>query len=433
MSVLPAPQALRRYLMLQALRWFPVGLLAPIMVLLMIERGLSASQVGAVIAVQGFVVLLLEVPTAALADSIGRRTVLIAAGVINLASLALLVFADSLALFAVFALLQGIYRALDSGPLDSWYIDAMLAADREAEYETGLNRAGSVLGVAIALGALASSGLVALDPVPGLDSLAVPVVIAAALQLLTFAGLFVIHETAPRTGAWSLRGSMRGASIVTRDSLRLVRSSRVFLCLVLVEVVWSFGMASIDTLMPLRMTELSSSTDHTAAIMGPASSAAWLASAAGAALIPVLGRWSSPAMSAALLRILQGTAVVVMAFVAGPIGVAVAYVAAYTVQGASNPIHQGLLHRQVDSSSRTTAASLNSMASQAAFALGSVALATLADLSSLTVAIVVGAIILALAAPLYLPARWVKQASIEPAQPAAPPAAEVPERITERA
>jgi predicted MFS family arabinose efflux permease len=206
------------------------------------------------------------------------------------------------------------------------------------------------------------------------------------------------------------------ASTVMRDSLRLVRRSRVFLCLVLAEVVWSFGMASMDTLTPLRMTELSRSVNQAAAIMGPASSAAWLASAAGAALIPVLGRWLSPAISAALLRILQGATVVVMAFVAGPIWVAVAYVAAYTVQGASNPIHLGLVHRQVESASRTTAASLNSMAAQAAFALGSAALAGLADWSGLTAAMVAGAIILALAAPLYIPARRVKELDLEDPQ-----------------
>lgn len=425
MSTISARQALRRYLMLQALRWFPVGLLAPILVLLMIDRGLSAAQVGAVVAVQGFVVMLLEVPTAALADSIGRRVVLLMAGLANLVSLVVLAFADTLALFALGALLQGVFRALDSGPLDSWYIDATLADDPEARYETGLNYAGSVLGVAIAVGALASSGLVALSPVPAINPLALPVLIAAAFQLATFAGLLVIDETATRTGAWSVRRSVADASTVLQDSLRLLRRSRVLLFLVLVELVWSFGMASTDTLMPLRMTELTGGVDQAAAIMGPAASAAWLASAVGAALIPIFGHWLSPAVSAALLRVAQGATVLVMALVAGPLGLAVAYIAAYVVQGASNPIHQGLVHRQVNSATRTTAASLNSLASQASFAVGSIALTALADLSGLTVAMVVGAIILALAAPLYLPARRIGDAEADPEQPTGPPIAEV--------
>ena len=73
--------------------------------------------------------LALELPTGGLSDSWGRRPVLLLSHVVGIASLALLVFADSFAEFLVVWALQGVYRALDSGPLEAWYVDATLAAD----------------------------------------------------------------------------------------------------------------------------------------------------------------------------------------------------------------------------------------------------------------------------------------------------------------
>jgi hypothetical protein len=89
-------------------------------------------------AAQGLLVLLLELPTGGLADALGRKPVLVLATGVNLASLLLLSFADSLGLLLAGFALQGIYRALDSGPLESWYVDALLAADPDADLERGL-------------------------------------------------------------------------------------------------------------------------------------------------------------------------------------------------------------------------------------------------------------------------------------------------------
>ena len=71
----------------------------------------------------------------------------------------------------------------------------------------------------------------------------------------------------------------------------------------------------------------------------------------------------------------------------------------------ANPVHSGLLHRQVDGPYRNSVISLNSMVAQPGFALGAVGLTALADATSVSTAMLVGAAVLAVAAPLYLPAR----------------------------
>ncbi|MFC8620085.1 MFS transporter [Micromonospora purpureochromogenes] len=405
MSALSVRQVRFRYLTLYGLRWLPTGLMIPVMILLMQERGLSLSQIGLVSIAQGLVVLALELPTGGLADALGRKPVLAAAWTLSLVSLGLFAVADSFALFFLVWALQGVYRALDSGPLESWYVDATLAADPKAEYEAGLGFAGTVAGVTIAVGALLSGGLIALGPVGPVSALTVPVLVAIALQAVALAALLLLLvETGPAKGSGALRASMVEAPRMVGQAFGLLRRSRVLLALVAVELFWGFGMVTFESLLPVRLAEVVGNPERAAALLGPASSAAWLASAAGAALTPLLLRWLGAAPSAALLRIVQGVTVVGMGLFAGPVGVLVAYLACYTVHGASNPLHTGLLHRQVDGPYRTSVLSLNSMVGQPGFAIGAVLLTAIADTRSVTTAMLVGGVVLAVAAPLYLPA-----------------------------
>ena len=113
----------------------------------------------------------------------------------------------------------------------------------------------------------------------------------------------------------------------------------MLLALIGVELFWGFGMVTFEGLMPVRLAEVMDSTDQAAALMGPVSSAAWFASAAGAALITFASRRIGIAPAAAMTRILQGLAVVIMGIVAGPVGLVIAYLACYTIHGASNPLH----------------------------------------------------------------------------------------------
>ena len=91
-----APQTVRsatnRLVVLTVLRWLPVGLQAPITVLLAQSRGLSLAEIGLLFTVHGAIVVALELPTGGLADVLGRRPVVVAGAVLYLVSC--LVFAD---------------------------------------------------------------------------------------------------------------------------------------------------------------------------------------------------------------------------------------------------------------------------------------------------------------------------------------------------
>jgi MFS family permease len=407
MTTLDVRSVRRRYLLLTALRWLPVGLLIPIFVLIPLSRGLSLTEIGIVFAVQGLVVLALELPTGGLSDALGRRPVLLVAGVVGLLSMSLFTIADTAAMFIAAMALQGIYRALDSGPLEAWFVDATLAADPHATMEHGLGRGAAVLSVAIALGSLGSGALVAAHPIASLDPLLLPMLVALVLQGVHLAAVALLMTEVPLArDRRAVAASVRAVPAIIGDGLRLLRSSRVLRCVVLVEAFWGFSMVTFESLFPIRLSELVGGTDPAAAIMGPVGSVAWFASAAGAAGIVAVSRRIGVARSAAALRVVQGLTIVAMGLIAGPVGVVAAYLGCYVAHGASNPMHMTLLHRQVEGSHRTTVLSMNSMVGQPAGSIGAIVLAALADGTSVSIAMVVGGIICAIAAPLYLPAWW---------------------------
>ena len=145
----------RRYHVLLALRWTPSGLFLTVFVLLMRERGLTLGEIGVATAAQGVVMLVLELPSGGLADALGRKPVLVLAGILGIASTGVLLAASSVALLAVAFAVQGVSRALDSGPLQSWFIDEALAIDPHADIERDLSRGDVVICAGLGAGALA--------------------------------------------------------------------------------------------------------------------------------------------------------------------------------------------------------------------------------------------------------------------------------------
>ncbi len=184
----------RRFLVLTALRWLPTGLLIPVTAVFMQSRGLSLAEVGLALAVQGGVVLVLELPTGGLADSIGRRKVLLLASSLDIIAVAWFAASHSFAAFVGAWTLQGIFRALDSGPLEAWYVDESLAEDSGADIEHGIAAAGTAVGVAIATGALGAAGLVALGPIGGVEALVLPILAALVLRAVDLGALAVLLD-----------------------------------------------------------------------------------------------------------------------------------------------------------------------------------------------------------------------------------------------
>jgi hypothetical protein len=408
-STVTAAAAQRTLLLLTATRWFPVGLIIGLVTLLMLNRGLSVSQVAVAIATQGIVMLALELPTGGLADALGRRPVLIVAAVIAIVAAGIFLLAHSFVIFVLAWALQGIFRALDSGPLEAWYVDAVQAVDSGAPVERTLARAGTVLGLAIAVGALGSGGLVAWAPLRGSSPLLLPFGLAIAVNVAHLVlTIVLVRETRPVAPGSRLRrvvGAVRQVPPTVAAGVRLLRTAPVLRCLVLVEVFWSVAMIAFETFHQVRLAELVGGAERAGVIIGPVSAVSWGLFAVGATVAGLASRWIGVAWTALLARVLNGAFVVIMGLAAGPVGLIAAFLASYTLHGAAGPMHNTLLHRQAGQANRATVLSINSMVAGGAASLGLLALGPLAEYTSTAVAIVVAGAFSILGAALYLPAR----------------------------
>ncbi len=423
----PAVHPQRVFLLLTCTRWFPVGLVIGLLTLIPLQRGMNLAEIGVILSAQGLVVLALELPTGGFADALGRRPVLLVAAGVNVLAAALFMLAQSLPEFVAALALQGVFRALDSGPLEAWYVDAAHAEDAGAPVDQVLARGGTVLGLSIAAGALTSGGLVAWHPVAAVTAIELPGWVWVGLTVVHLGAVALLmterRTHVDRSGLRAALHSVGTAPRVVVDGLRTLRADRVLLALVLVEVFWSLAMVAFETFHGIRLAELLGSEDAAGAWLGPASSAAWALFAVGSALAGRASRRVGVAWTALAARVVNGAFVVLMGVMAGPVGLITAFLLAYTLHGSAGPMHNTLLHRRAGPGNRTTVLSMNSMVAGGSFALALLALGPFAQATSTATAIVVCGAASILGAVLYLPALRAERAA--PADAPASPAGAV--------
>lgn len=392
-----------RFLVLVATRWVSTGLVIPVGVLLMLSRGLTIGEVGAVTAAQGVVAFVLELPTGGLADSWGRRRILLVASVFAVASYAVMVVATSMLAFAAAWALQGVFRALESGPLEAWYVDAAQAADPDCEIEVTMARRGVVIGLAIGTGTLISSGLVAIGSATPWNPLVVPILVAVVVcgvETVLIARLMRESDGFERR---AFGPTLRLVPAVAAHALRAVKSRSTLVTLVTIEALWGFGMPTFELFTPAKLGQVLDSTAGAAQILGPTQTVGWVASAAGAALVPVVGARLGLGRAGALMLGCQAVFIVGIGSATGVVGVVVAFVLTMTTHGGANSVHAGLLHRAVDGPDlRASVVSVNSLCGLTGGTVGGIALAALADATTLTIATLVGAMVIGGAASLYI-------------------------------
>ncbi|GAA4719875.1 Major Facilitator Superfamily protein [Promicromonospora umidemergens] len=432
MTPLTPARARKVFLLLTATRWFPVGLVVTVTTLLPLERGLSVTQALTALSITGLTVFFLELPTSGLADTLGRRPLLVMAAVLQVAAAVLFLTAQSFWAFALAAGVAGAFRALDSGPLEAWFVDTVHATEPGADVDRPLAAHGTVMGVSIAAGALISGGLVWWHPLDAWSALTLPYAVYATLALAHLVAVTILVREVPRvsapeadgtgtggpgaapalppsgTGSTRVAGrvlqSARQAPGVIRDGLRLARDNRVLRWLLLVEVFWSVGMVVFETFQPIRLSEMLGGTAAGAAVAGPAAAAGWAVFAGGAALTGLATPRIGVARTAILARVLNGLGAVWMGLALGPVGLVAAYLVTYGLHGACGPAYQALLHREAESRNRSTVLSMASMLSFASFSLAGPVLGWTSDVLSTSAAMVLAGTFSTLGAACFLPA-----------------------------
>ena len=120
-------------------------------------RGMDLLQIGLLMGVYSLTVVLLEVPTGGLADAVGRKRVSVLAYVFLAAASIVILLAFSFPMIMLAFTLMGVGRALSSGALEAWFVDALYNVDPDIDLQPIFARAGTFTLLSLGLGTLLGS------------------------------------------------------------------------------------------------------------------------------------------------------------------------------------------------------------------------------------------------------------------------------------
>lgn len=395
-------QVRRTFVALTAMRWLPTGLTVPAIVLIGQARGLSLSQIGVITAIYGTTTLVLELPTGGLSDVIGRRPVLVAAGLLSVAAGVVTAIGTSFAALACAAAIRGAARALDSGPLQSWFVERTLAIDPDASFRKGLSRAAAGESIALAVGTLATGGLLAVTPLPANESLLIalstPFLMSAALSCVQVGLVVAWVREPPRTARLTLRHVVADVPRTIVEGAHLAATHPTLRRLLAVTAAIGAALASIELLTPPHVAGIVGSDAEGASTYAVLATLGFVGSALGASLAPAATALMRTPSRVPLVGTLTATVALALTGAQTVRPLTVAYVAFYVLLGIGGPVIDELTHKSVASHQRATMLSVGSMALQGAGVLAVLAVGPLADRVSPGLAVAAPAAVLALGA-----------------------------------
>ncbi|MFI6503985.1 hypothetical protein [Nonomuraea typhae] len=381
----PAPRAARRrYVTACTLFWLPIGLTIAPLILLFTERGMSLVAIAGFFAAHSLTAAALELPTGGLSDVLRRRSVLAAAGLLNLTAFILVALGTAPWVLLCGMALLGAGRALSSGPAEAWYVDAVHArCGPGADLRPGLARGKTATSAALAAGTLlggaipwmlaggsqagtrlssATSGLI----VP----LSLPLLAAAAVQI-AFVGYVLAALPEPPRPPATLGGVLRGIPLTVAGGLRLGARDALVRRILLSAGAAGSALVAVELLTPGRVAALTGAPESGALLFASLACAGFLCSGLGSHLAPLVARLAGSGERAVLLSL--GTSAIGLLLLgatalstgaSATVLAAAGYGLVYLGRGCAGPSENDLLHRRVTRAGRATALSVQSLALQ---------------------------------------------------------------------
>lgn len=344
--------------------WAIVGISSPVLVLMVMSKGVPLEGVGVVMALMSASVVALELPSGVLSDLLGRKRVYLGSLAIAAIGYTIMLASEGLAIVCVAASLYGVSRAFSSGSIEALYIDSYIERRGKERLPALMTAMGVGETLGLAVGALAGGFIPMLwarlapsaDPYDG--NLIAQAAIAVALFALTALSSPV---EARRSGkATTLRSLVAGTAAVVRDSPVISR-------LLAGAVFWGVSFSAIEAYWQPRL----------GTVLGGAE-ASWLfglvgalyfgAAIAGNALAGVLlgrtGRVGGLAM-VGVVRIAAGGAILALAAQRTAAGFIALFLTVMCCNGMMSVPEATALNAATPSGSRASMLSLSSLAVQA--------------------------------------------------------------------
>ncbi|MEO0492307.1 MAG: MFS transporter [Actinomycetota bacterium] len=395
---------IRRYYGLAGLYTLAASLIWGVNTLFLLDAGLSIQSVFVVNAVFSGGMVLFEIPTGVVADTLGRRvSYLLAIAVLAVTTLLYLICAETESgpwVFGLVSVFMGLGFTFYSGALEAWLVDALRSVGEEGDLDRVFARSAQVTGLAMLFGTTAGGFLGQLD-------LAVPFIVRAVLLValfgVAFRSMFDLGFE-PRPLALDhigeeLREQTRvGVTFGWRHpGMRLLMLSGM--------VRGAFLSYAFYAMQPYMLELLESDAVW---VVGVITAAMSLSTILGNQFVEILtrrcGRRSTIIFGGSLM-----TSIGLLGMgLTDTFGIAVAFFLLVTTSiGVMTPVRQAYVHHVAPTEHRATVISFDAMVGSIGGTGGQLALGRLADARGFAAGYVTGGVLTALALPLIAGVRCI--------------------------
>ena len=391
--------------------WFATALPAALGVLVVTSRGVTLGQLGTLLGAYSLTIVLLEVPTGGLADVIGRKQVALLAYSFAALGAAAYFFALNYETFVLAFVLNGVGRALASGALDAWFVDALHEVDPQIELQPLLARGGTVALLALGLGTLCGSLLpYALAGLPAEGTARLTPFSSALLagwlvQMVTVVVAFLgIRENRITTAPPDWRETLRATPVLVRTAVGVTRQNSHLPLLLGATFASALAVISLEMLWQPHFAGLLGRIEGNSLYFGLIMGGNFLMGMVGNLVATPLSRYLGKryALVAALFQAARAALMILLALQTGFLPALAAFWLVYFNMGVVNSPHATLFHQAIPAQIRSTMLSFDSLVGYVGAFLGSVGLGLLAEHTSTNVAWMVAATVVGLSALIYL-------------------------------
>lgn len=353
------------------LHWSVVGLVSPVLVLMIMSKGVPLGSAGLVMAAMSAAVVTFELPSGLLSDLAGRRRVYLLSIAIAMAGYAMMLGAEGFLGVTVAATLYGVSRAFSSGSIEALYIDAFIEKRGKERLPALMTAMGVAEALGLALGALAGGYIPMLwtrlyprsNPYNG--NLAAQLAVLATLSCLTLAST---RRDAPRSEATRPGSSTVGLRLgsLLRESAATLRGNGKIASLVAGAAFWGFSFSAVETYWQPRLRGILGGAE-TAWLFGLVGGAYFAAAIAGNVIAAaVLGktrlRAGLPLVGA--LRIATAGSILALAAQGSAPGFAALFLTVMCCNGLMSVPESTVFNAELPPSARASFLSLASLAAQ---------------------------------------------------------------------
>ncbi len=364
--------------------------------LFLLDAGLSFFEVFVANAAFSAGMVLFEIPTGVVADTVGRRVSFLLSvavlGVTTLAYVGLAQIEAGVVAFALVSVAMGLGFTFYSGAMEAWLVDALAATGYRGVLDRVFARGQQVTGAAMLVGTVGGGLLGQID-------LSLPYVLRSALLAAVFAVAYaVMHDvgfTPRRVSVSALPSEVaRNARAGVEFGWRR-RSLRLLMLAGLVQggfLMWGFYASQ-----PYLLDLLDSDAIWVAGLVAAALA---LATIAGNQVVRVASRFCTRRSTLLIAAAVVESVAAVAMGLTGSFWIALA--ALLLVMGATGvtgPVRSAYLHQVVPSEQRATVVSFDSMVSNAGGIGGQVGLGALGEARSVGAAFVAGGVVCGAALP----------------------------------